>query len=555
MAANPYRTFITDDRLGKSREISAKTLHELDIKVSQQKQRWNEEWERTQQKAKLEKQRAREKANLERWQKDAINQTIEAERVQQRLDTILLDSLDEDELSFSDLLDTESFKAVPPSKPVFEVFPSQPVRDSAPYNPPMPFFTKLSKAKTDEFNAANQARYEADYAAWAAECERIDGINNEIARAYNESVAKWHQERDSFQKLQAEHNALIEKQRLEFLSGDEKVVSDFFVRALTSFSIPFDFTQEAEVEYRAEEKRLVVDYVLPNLDDVPSVKKVTYNKAEHKYVSAFYADKYLKEKYESIVYQLVLRVAKAVFSIDRDSCLVDALIINGYLHTIDESTGNPITPCVLTVSINRDSFQQLNLDSVDPKSWFRSTKGVSAASISKITPVAPLVTLNTSDRRFVDGYAVEHTLSSEMNLAAMDWQDFENLIRELFEEEYGSNGSEVKITQASRDGGVDAVVFDPDPIRGGKIIIQAKRYTNVVGVSAVRDLYGTVVNEGAMKGILVTTSYFGNDAYEFAQNKPLTLLDGGKLLFLLEKHGHKARIDLKEAKALLTDQS
>ena len=39
----------------------------------------------------------------------------------------------------------------------------------------------------------------------------------------------------------------------------------------------------------------------------------------------------------------------------------------------------------------------------------------------------------------------------------------------------------MKITQASKDGGVDAVAFDPDPIRGGKIVIQAKRYTNVVG--------------------------------------------------------------------------
>ncbi|MDN0033563.1 restriction endonuclease [Oscillibacter valericigenes] len=42
----------------------------------------------------------------------------------------------------------------------------------------------------------------------------------------------------------------------------------------------------------------------------------------------------------------------------------------------------------------------------------------------------------------------------------------------------------VKITQASRDGGHDAVDFDPDPIRGGKIVIQAKHYTKVIGISA-----------------------------------------------------------------------
>lgn len=76
----------------------------------------------------------------------------------------------------------------------------------------------------------------------------------------------------------------------------------------------------------------------------------------------------------------------------------------------------------------------------------------------------------------------------------------------------------------------------------------------MVGVSAVRDLYGTTVNEGATKGILVTTADYGPDAYEFAKGKPLTLLNGSNLLHLLEKHGHRAKIDLKEAKKLLAEQ-
>jgi restriction system protein len=42
----------------------------------------------------------------------------------------------------------------------------------------------------------------------------------------------------------------------------------------------------------------------------------------------------------------------------------------------------------------------------------------------------------------------------------------------------------------------------------------------------VRDLYGTMLNEGASKGILVATSSYGPDAYEFAKDKPLELIDG-----------------------------
>ena len=58
------------------------------------------------------------------------------------------------------------------------------------------------------------------------------------------------------------------------------------------------------------------------------------------------------------------------------------------------------------------------------------------------------------------------------------------------------------------------------------------------------------MNEGANKGILVTTSNYGNDAYQFVKDKPLTLINGAELLYLLQKHGYKARIDLKEAKEL-----
>ena len=137
------------------------------------------------------------------------------------------------------------------------------------------------------------------------------------------------------------------------------------------------------------------------------------------------------------------------------------------------------------------------------------------------------------------------------NLAAMDWEDFEHLVRDVFQMEFASRGGEVKVTRASSDGGVDAVAFDPDPITGGKIIIQAKRYTNTVGVSAVRDLYGAVHAEGATKGIIITTSDYGPDAHKFAIGKPLTLLNGSNLLHLLQKHGVKAKIDVAAARKTL----
>jgi hypothetical protein len=180
----------------------------------------------------------------------------------------------------------------------------------------------------------------------------------------------------------------------------------------------------------------------------------------------------------------------------------------------------------------------------------RPLKGVASPQINSLTPVRPIITIDRSDQRFVSSHDVIDGMGVGTNLAAIGWEEFEHLIRELFGKVFSAGGGEVKVTQASRDGGVDAVAFDPDPIRGGKIVIQAKRYTNTVDVSAVRDLYGTVLSEGATKGILVTTSGFEPDAHRFAKGKPLTLLDGNNLLHMLAEHGTIARIDLAEAKKL-----
>jgi restriction system protein len=248
-----------------------------------------------------------------------------------------------------------------------------------------------------------------------------------------------------------------------------------------------------------------------------------------------------------------LRTIHELFDADEADVLA-TITFNGYVSSIDPATGHERNPCVLTVQAGKEEFSQINLELIEPRACFKGLKGIGSPKLHSLTPVAPILRIEREDARFISAYGVADGLQEGDNLAAMDWEDFEHLVRELFEQEFAVGGGEVKVTRASRDGGVDAVAFDPDPIRGGKIVIQAKRYVGTVGVSAVRDLYGTILNEGANKGIIVTTSHYGPDAYEFAKGKPLVLIDGNNLLHLLEKHGHKARIDLQEAKRMLAEK-
>jgi stress response protein SCP2 len=145
-----------------------------------------------------------------------------------------------------------------------------------------------------------------------------------------------------------------------------------------------------------------------------------------------------------------------------------------------------------------------------------------------------------ADPRFIEESDIIGGLDERPNLLAMSPTEFEGLIQNLF----SRMGLDTRQTRASRDGGVDCVAVDPRPIMGGKVVIQAKRYRHTVGVSAVRDLYGTLQNEGASKGILVTTSGYGTASHEFANGKPIELLDGANLLYLLREHaGLEARIE------------
>jgi restriction system protein len=251
--------------------------------------------------------------------------------------------------------------------------------------------------------------------------------------------------------------------------------------------------------------------------------------------------------YESTLYKISLRTLHEIFEADKAD-MIEAVSFNGWVNAINKATGTRENKCILSLQAKKEDFLKIDLEHVDAKSCFKGLKGVGSSKLSSLTPIEPIIKINRTDKRFISHYEVAKNIDSSTNLASMDWEDFENLIREIFEREFSHNGGEVKVTQASKDGGVDAIAFDPDPIRGGKIVIQAKRYTNTVGVSAVRDLYGTVMNEGATKGILVTTSDFGPDAYDFSKSKPLTLLNGSNLLHLLEKHGHKAKINIDEAR-------
>ena len=123
-------------------------------------------------------------------------------------------------------------------------------------------------------------------------------------------------------------------------------------------------------------------------------------------------------------------------------------------------------------------------------------------------------------RRFAASRSLEHLLT-------LSPSEFERWTATLLE----GYGYQVRNMPDTSDHGIDLIVTSP----AGEIgVVQCKRYRGTVGEPVVRDLYGTVVHVGAVRGFLVTTGAISRSARAWAGGKPLELIDGETLIQLLK---------------------
>lgn len=373
----------------------------------------------------------------------------------------------------------------------------------------------------------------------------FESAQEEQRKSFDAALASYRRDAAAHAKAFQEEQAAMRRLRDEIKQPGGSGLLKRIEMSIQAMSLPPFVSREGSTRFDEESGIVIHEHRFPDVGAVEWTKLVELKAG----LTAKAANQ--KERKEAAVRlhpALCLRLATEIARLDEEG-LVKAVAINGWADYTEKATGQIKRAYCASLFATKEQISALRLSALDPQEAFAALKGVSARSM-ELTPIAPIMRLDTNDPRFIDAKEVLAKMAEGENLAAMPWDDFEHLCRELFERAFAGSGAEVKVTQASRDQGVDAVVFDPDPLRGGKLVIQAKRYTNTVDVSAVRDLYGAVINEGAVKGILVTTSHFGPEAYSFAKDKPITLLNGNELLGLLEKHGYKFRINLAEAKAM-----
>jgi restriction system protein len=509
------------------RQRLAEAEHRRQLRASIQAER-DEERQRA-----LEAKEAKQQ-HIEERIAEAQDKTIEVQDRINELKQILQHTLSvDDTITFDSLRIKEK---IPPFSPKPELANPSPLPSKDEFlqdiKPPSGL-QKLIPGSQDRYRTAlgqAESKYRAAFRTYQEqEAKRLNNLE-EAKRKYEES--------------KKEHEAKVQRRNEEvdefeacYKKGDPKAVVGYNTMVLERSDYPEGFPQEFRVAYVPESLQLVIDYELPTPEVIPKVVEFKYVKTKDVIEEKPRKEAEIKELYQDVVAAIALRTSHEIFEADQGSH-IDVVAFNGFVQTIDVSTGKDIRPYLISLRVTKERFKELDLGRIDKKACLRNLGAQVSPRPYEVQPVKPIVEFDMVDKRFVEQSDILSDLESRPNLMDLNPFEFENLVGNLFKQ----LGLETKLTRSSKDGGVDVVAFDVRPVIGGKVVIQANRYKNTVGVSAVRDLYGTMMNEGANKGILVTTSGYGSDAFEFAKDKPIELLDGGQLLYLLEQVGVKSRI-------------
>ncbi|MFG2987093.1 restriction endonuclease [Streptomyces sp. NPDC048258] len=417
-----------------------------------------------------------------------------------------------------------------------------------PFNPgtlghpvPMPRLEQFQQQSTGWTLGSNRraqaereahARYtQAWQAAHAAEAQRQQQL-----AAYRQQYDRW-----AAEQLAAirGHNGGLTELAGALRGGDAEAVVEYFSAALyASTAWPEALPRQVAAAYDPGARQLVLDWELPGYEVVPEAKSVRYMPSTDQDKETARPATQRRALHRDLLAQCVLLVVRELYAADEFGVL-DSVVVNGFVDAHDPVTGLEAQLVLATVSAARSAFEVLRLEQVSAVDCLvEGLRGQLSARPDQLTAVRP-------GRRpdEIGGGVVSHGGHAgggqdEPDLFEMDPIAFENLVAELFR----AMGMEALTTQRSGDGGVDIEANDPSPITGGRIVVQVKRYRNTVSPTAVRDLYGTVQDKGANKGVLVTTASFGPGSYTFANGKPLELVPGDKLVELLHQYGLRGRL-------------
>ncbi|GGP18452.1 restriction endonuclease [Nonomuraea glycinis] len=470
-----------------------------------------------------ENERERQRRHLEKQQAAAEQKTAKVAKRIEEIDQILVSVLRVRPLAF------DQMKAVPSTQPFDpgRMGVAERPPDWGQFAPPTP--SGLSKI------FGGQSRYERSLQ------EARGRFDNEVAqhrkreekrlRELDAARAAYDRQIAAAMDKAAADNAQLDQLRTEFDNGQPEAVEWFAAKVLDGSVYPKDFPRLYQVAYRPENHDLVVEFELPPQSAIPDVRGYKYVKARDDIDPVPRPQTEVKQRYAKLLACVALRTLHEIFAATPGS-IIEAIVFNGRLNTIDQATGKKVRPHLLSVQAERVAFEEFVLADVNPVACLKRLNALVSPNPYDLEAIEPFIAFDLKRFRFSADMDVVAGLDSRRDLLKLTPTEFEHLVRELFI----AMGAEAWTTIPSKDGGVDAVATSNNLFFGGVCLIQAKRWAGLVGLDAVHALTGVMADHNATTGVLVTTSWFGRASEQFAQRNRITLINGAELKHLIKQY-------------------
>lgn len=230
-------------------------------------------------------------------------------------------------------------------------------------------FTK-SKKNYNLYVQEENKKYENEYRLYE---------ENEINR--NNEINKYNLKKDE----------LIKSKKELYKNKDEKLISEYKKELLNQIDYPFEFNKCINTDYYKQSKKLVIDYLLPDIKIVPNTIKYEYKKIIDKIKPVPIDEKDKNNIYNQAVYSIALNSIKNIFNKDIDDN-IDTIVFNGYINNIDLSTGKDTSPYIISAMVDKNTFKNLDIDKIDKFKCLTETMKLrvdinSNLSLNSITPM------------------------------------------------------------------------------------------------------------------------------------------------------------------------
>jgi hypothetical protein len=200
------------------------------------------------------------------------------------------------------------------------------------------------KSEAEEIASTEAAeRFARAKAEWVEKKRQIEKTRDLVVTQYAARLAAWAERKRKFLDAQEEQNTIIDRLTECYQSGQPQAVEQYVQFMLQRTKYPGCLPKEFRLSLIAESGVMVVDYRLPALSNLPTLKQTRYAVSRDAFEDVHHRPNEINALYDDLVYQICLRTIFEIYQGDTITA-IKAVTFNGWVEFTDPATGcSPLT--------------------------------------------------------------------------------------------------------------------------------------------------------------------------------------------------------------------